>query len=261
MQWRGKNVVITGASRGIGRSLAIELAGRGARLALTARHLPELESVAELTRSLGAETLTVAADVGVADSATGVFAAADARLGGVDVLVNNAGVGLRAPVDHVARADLERVLAVNLLGPLAYLQEALPYFRRKGGGLIINVSSLAGLMPVPYLGGYCATKHALVVMSRCLRAELREAGIRVMLVHPGAVDTDFRHHSLGSPFPSVPRRSRVTPEQVAVAITRAGEDGRDEVFVRPLDRVMLGIAQILPGTRERILLRRYGRPG
>jgi len=261
VQWRGKNVVITGASRGIGRSLALELARRGARMILTARSRPELESVAELTRSLGADTVVVASDVSAADSASEVVAAAAGQLGGVDVLVNNAGVGLRASVDQLARADLERVLAVNLLGPIAYIQAALPHFRRQGSGLIINLSSLAGLMPVPHLGGYCATKHALVVLSRCLRAELREAGIRVMLVHPGAVDTDFRHHSLGSPFPSVPGRSRVSAEQVAVAIARAAEDGRDEVFVRPLDRVLLATARLLPRRRDRILLRRYGRTG
>ncbi|HSW10504.1 MAG TPA: SDR family NAD(P)-dependent oxidoreductase [Bacillota bacterium] len=259
MQWQGKNVVITGASRGIGSSLALELARRGARMVLTARGRPGLEAVAERTRSLGADTLVIAADVGAAGSATEVLTAAGNQLGGVDVLVNNAGVGLRAPVETLGREDLERTLAVNLLGPLAYIQAVLPHFSRRGGGLIINVSSLAGLMPVPYLGGYCASKHALVVLSRCLRAELREAGIRVMLVHPGAVETDFRHHSLGSPFPSVPRRSRVSAEQVAAAIARAAEEDREEVFVRPLDRLLLATARLLPRTRDRILLRRYGR--
>jgi short-subunit dehydrogenase len=251
--------VITGASRGIGSSLALELARRGARVALTARGRSELELVAELARSQGADTLVVSADVGAADSASDVLAAVAEQWGGVDVLVNNAGVGLRAPVETLDRADIQRALAVNLLGPLAYSQAALPHFRRRGGGLIINVSSLAGLMPVPYLGGYCATKHALVAMSRCLRAELRDAGIRVMLVHPGAVDTDFRHHSLGSPLPSVPRRSRVSAEEVASAIARAAEAGRDEVFVRSRDRLLLAAAYLLPRTRDRILLRRYGR--
>jgi len=179
-------------------------------------------------------------------------------LGGLDVLVNNAGVGLRAPVARLSPDDLHRVLAVNLLGPLHCTQEVLPYFRRQGEGLVINISSLAGVLPVPFLGGYSASKHALVALFRCLRAELRADGVRVMLVHPGSVDTDFRRHALGLPYPERRRSSRVGADRVAEVVARAAEAGREEVFTAWSDRALLTVARVVPRLAERVLLRRYG---
>lgn len=259
MNWRGRRVVITGASRGIGRSLALNLAGRGANLALAARSGADLEAVVRSARALGVQAVAVAADVSEEQQARDMVRAAAAAMGGVDVLVNNAGVGLRAPVQHLSPAEFTLVLGVNLLGPLHCVQAVLPYLLQQGGGLIINVSSLAGLLPTPFLGGYSASKHALVALSRCLRAELAASGIRVMLVHPASVETDFKQHALGEPYPARPGASRVSADRVAEIVARAAETGRQEVFVRRSERFLVAAARLAPGLADRIILGRYGK--
>ncbi|MDQ7793038.1 MAG: SDR family oxidoreductase [bacterium] len=259
MDWNGRRIVITGASRGIGRSLALNLAGRGGRLVLAARSGADLEAVAREVRTRGGEAVAVPTDVAEEGSVRDMVRTAALALGGIDVLVNNAGVGLRAGVQDMNPADFTRALAVNLLGPLHCVQAVLPYLRQQGGGLVISISSLAGILPVPFLGGYSASKHAGIALFRCLRAELAGRGVRVMLVYPGSVDTDFRRNALGDGYPDRARASRVSPEQVAEVVARAAEAERQDVFIRRSDRLLVMVARLAPGLADRVLIGRYGK--
>jgi len=167
--FRDKVVLVTGASSGIGRATALAFAAAGAKVALVARRRDVLEEVARLAAG---ETAVLPADVTRRDDVRACFAEAGARFGRVDVVVNNAGILLPAPVVNMAAADLDAMLRVNLFGALFVMQEAVPIMLGQGGGTIVNVASLAGRRGYTPLGGYCATKFALVGLTEALRMEL-----------------------------------------------------------------------------------------
>src|SRR5262245_49500680 len=219
MNPNGKIVIITGASSGIGAAAARAFAEAGARVVLAARDEQRLAAVA---RELRGPALVVPADVADRAAVDALVARAVAEFGGVDIVVNNAGVGLAAPVAELAAADFERALAVDLLGPLALTQAALPHMRQRGRGQLIYISSVVGLRSLPYLGGYAAAKAALDRLTEALRVELRGSGIAVTLVRPGTTSTAFSQHRLGSGRERRRINARpVTPERVAQAILKA----------------------------------------
>ncbi len=256
-------VVITGASRGIGLALARRLARERCRLVLVARSAWELEQVAAEVLSLGSPgAVAVAGDV--TDPVTARRAAEESlgRLGGLDVLVNNAGLGLRAPVARIDPADLRYVLEVNVLGALHMMRAVVPHLVRQGGGLVVNVSSVGARQPVPYLGGYGATKAALAALSESLRLELAGTGVEVLTVFPGSVETDFKAHARGEPYPERKGAVRLSPEQVADRIVRAAETGLKTVLILSRGESLgLLAGHLAPGAVERRLIRRYGGTG
>ncbi len=184
--FRDQTVLVTGASSGIGRAVALAFAAAGARVALVARRRAALEEVARLA---GGETAVLPADVTNREDVRACFAEAKARFGRIDVVVNNAGVLLPAPVAEITSADLDAMLRVNLFGALFVMQEALPIMLAQNAGSIVNVASLAGRRGVSPLGGYCASKFALVGLTEALRTELHDRPLHVGLVLPGVVDT------------------------------------------------------------------------
>ena len=153
----GRVVLVTGASSGIGRATALAFGAAGAKLVLVARRREALEEVATAARATGTEALVVPTDVTDRAAVAACFAAARDRFGGVDVVVNNAGLLIPAPVPEIRPADLQAMLDVNLFGALYVMQEAVGAMRRQGGGSIVNVSSLAGRRGISPVGGYCAT--------------------------------------------------------------------------------------------------------
>lgn len=246
-----KVVILTGASTGIGAATARLLAAEGARLVLAARSPAPLESLAA---ALPGEHLAVPTDVADPAACAALVAAAAARFGRVDILINNAGVGLNGPVAELDLGALERALAVDLLGPLRLVQAALPLMG--GRGQIINVSSVLAAQTLPYLGGYAAAKAALERMSESLRMELRGAGVAVTVVRPGSTRTAFRANSLGADG----QRRRmstpaVLPEAVARAILRAARREPRLAYVTIGDRIGVILAGLLPGVVEGALSR------
>lgn len=212
MDPRHRVVIITGASAGIGAATARLFAAAGARLVLAARSREPLERLAAtLPGAIAAPT-----DVGDPAQCRALVEMAHARHGRVDILINNAGVGLAGPVIDLSTEDLERSLAVNLFGPLWLMQAVAPLMRAQGQGQIINVSTVLAEQPLPYLGGYAAAKAALERLSETLRMELRGTGVRVTVVRPGSTRTEFRARRLGAggerrriaPRAVPPRRSR-----------------------------------------------------
>lgn len=228
-----KVIAITGASRGIGRALAGTLAPLGVRLALMARSADALTGLETELRSAGAGDLLVhAADVGDPSDAPRWIEAILERWGRLDVLVNNAGIGIMKPVDELTDEDWNRTLATNVTGPFRLIRAALPAMKRAGGGHIVNVSSMAGEVGFAGGGAYCASKFALQGLSDCLMQEVRKAAIKVTIVGPGSVDTRF-----DAKEPSKETGWKIPPAEIARTILYAIEspDGvmPTKIQVRP----------------------------
>jgi NAD(P)-dependent dehydrogenase (short-subunit alcohol dehydrogenase family) len=187
----GKVVVITGGSRGLGLIMARELAREGARLVLIARDEADLGRAADDLRAhqSSVEVVTIGADVRNRHDAERAVAQVVDRFGGVDVLVNNAGIIQVGPLDHMKLSDYEDAMNTHFWGPLYMVLASLPHMRRRRQGRIVNISSIGGKISVPHLVPYCASKFALAGLSDGLRAELSGEGIVVTTVFPGLMRT------------------------------------------------------------------------
>ncbi len=225
---RGRSVIVTGASQGIGRAVCLRLAARGARLTLAARDAAALERVAAAYREQGGEALVAPADVAVPADCERLVARAVAAWGGVEVLINNAGIDMIARFDEVRDLSLfERLMRVNYLGYVYATHYALPELKRSRGRLVA-VSSLAGMTGVPTRTGYAATKHAIFGFFDSLRIELAGSGVSVTLVAPDFVVSEIHRRAAGpdgQPLGRSPmRESRImTAERCAQEIVSATE--------------------------------------
>jgi len=196
----GRTAIVTGATAGIGRETARSLAALGVRLVLTGRRADRLAEVAQ-----GAGARTVAGDITDPEVRRRIVEACDGRC---DILVNNAGYGEPGPVELVADGDARRQIEVNLFAPVALARDVLPMMRAQRWGRIVNVSSVAGRIGYPLFGWYCASKHALEGLSDALRLEVAPWGVRVALIEPGPVRTEFFDVSKGK---ALPRLEEETP--------------------------------------------------
>lgn len=216
MELKNAACLITGGSKGIGLGLARALAARGARLTLCARGAEALEAARTELEKLGAEVQTLAADVGEEADAERVVAEAVGRWGRLDLLVNNAGVGASGPVEEIAVEDWDRLFRTNVRGPFLLTRQAVPHFKRQGGGTIVNVSSLAGKNPVPNMAAYAASKWALDGFTQSILGELRRHDIRVVLVHPGSTASEF-----GGPVSREKQERILQPDDIAAMVVTA----------------------------------------
>ncbi|HTD53836.1 MAG TPA: SDR family NAD(P)-dependent oxidoreductase [Silvibacterium sp.] len=183
-----KTWFITGASRGFGRIWAEAALKRGDRVTATARNLAD---VAELQEQFGNTVLPLALDVTHPEQVQQVVQQAYAHFGGLDVLVNNAGISLFAATEEASDDQIRDLFDVNYLGMVRVLRAALPLLRKQGSGHILGVSSGLGITALPLIGFYCATKWAVEAMHEALAQEVRQFGLKVTLVEPGAYATDF----------------------------------------------------------------------
>ncbi len=228
MSFADKTIVITGASEGIGHALAVELAADRPRLVLAARNAERLAETGVECRALGARTLEVATDVSDRMQCARLIDRAVADFGGVDVLVNNAGITMWSRFDAVSDfGAFERVMAVNYFGAMYMTAAALPHLKRSKG-LIVAVASLAGLTGVPERTGYAASKHAMVGFFDSLRIELAGSGVDVTVVAPDFVVSEIHKRAIGPdgrPLGRSPmQESRImTSEECARLIRRAME--------------------------------------
>jgi short-subunit dehydrogenase len=191
----GRTVVITGGSRGLGLLMARRLADEGARLAICARDLQELNRAAQELRDRGAHVLAEQCDLTKEEELEDFFAAVGDEMGPVDVLINNAGVIQVGPVETQTEKDVEDAMAIHFWAPLRAIERVAPEMIRRGGGRIVNISSIGGKLAVPHLLPYCASKFALVGLSQGLRAELAKYGVYVTTVCPGLMRTGSPRHA------------------------------------------------------------------
>jgi len=251
---KGKIAVVTGASSGIGEATACALCERGASIVLAARNREKLDVLERKITAAGGRVMTVETDVSNAASVEAMIEQTTAAFGAVDVLVNNAGLGLSGKVAEVRADDLRYVFEVNVIGALNCTQAALP--RMRPGGRIINVSSVVGKRAIPKVGAYCATKSALNALSDALRVEVADKGITVTSVYPGTTRTEFRDNSRRTKDEKRGWRPKgVTPDRVAEKIARAAEKGGREVYVTLPDHVYIAAVTLFPGLTDRILRR------
>ena len=194
----GKVAIVTGGSRGIGRAVAAALLQKGTHVAISGinkEHLEQAEVELSRVAAGGARVLTFAADVRDHLAVQSLVDETARRQGGLDILVNNAGVGWFGSLESQGHDEWRRVMDTNVTGIFNCCKAAIPQLRRRGGGYIINISSLAGTNP--FVGGvsYCASKAAVDVFSEALMQEVRHDGIRVSYIKPGSVNTDFMGHA------------------------------------------------------------------
>ncbi len=244
-RFEGQVVVITGGGRGIGRATALEFAGEGATCVLAGRRMDALRTAAGEVTYAGGRALTVHCDVMKEEDLNTLVGKTLEAFGRIDVLVNNAGVVTGGRLDEIDREDVARMVGVNVWAPVRLTQLVLPLMREQKGGTIVNVSSLAGRMGVPFYATYCATKFALRGFSEALRRELRPEGIHVMAVYPGGTATDMLENVEFDRFGFV---SVATAEQVGRAIVRGVRWKQPEVFIGIAESVMSHWNDVLPWT-------------
>jgi short-subunit dehydrogenase len=196
-----RTVLITGASSGIGEALAVEYGSRGAHVALLARREDELSRVAGLVRARGGRATSIPVDVSRADDVIAAVKRAEAELGGLDMVIANAGVGSTCHASRLQWADVARTIEVNVTGAMATLVAAIPIMLAQQHGHLVGVTSLAGKRALPESGAYSASKAALSTFLETLRLDLGPAGISVTDVQPGFVATPIHAKSEPHPMP------------------------------------------------------------
>jgi len=188
----GKVAVVTGASRGIGRAIAHAYAARGAKVALASRKQEGVDAVAAEIAAAGGEALAQACHTGHPEQVEALVARVEETWGGVDVLVNNAATNPHyGPVLEADDAHWDKTFEVNVKGYVHLARACVPSMRRRGGGSIVNVASIAGSVPHHGLGVYCVSKAAVIMLTKVLAAELAADGIRVNALAPGIIETRF----------------------------------------------------------------------
>jgi short-subunit dehydrogenase len=241
---KGKTALITGASSGIGRAAAVELARRGADLIIGARRAELLENVAAECRALGVRCTPIAADVTNRDDCAKLIAAAPR----IDILVNNAGFAIFEAIEAARPEDLEAMMQTDYFGTVWCTQAVLPQMLARREGTIVNVASIAGIMGYARMGGYCATKFAVIGFSEALRDEVIGRGVRVQLVCPGTTNTDFFVKAERGKMPGASRLIlAVKPERVARVVADACEGGRFMRIVPWTAGVFMKFKEMFPG--------------
>jgi short-subunit dehydrogenase len=242
----GKVVIVTGASQGIGSHLAAALRSRGSSLVLTARNEARLRAVA------GPRELIVAGDLTTAATRVSIVDQAVARFGRIDVLINNAGRGSYYLPSVSPLEDARNMFELNFFAPFHLTQLATPFLLRTDG-TVVNVSSIAGQMSLPWLPLYSASKFALTSLSATQRMELRCQGVHVVTVFPGYVDTDFQAHATGDLPPArvtKGKRSAVSAEDCSAAIVRGIERRSRQVVTPRIGWLAIWLHRLLPGLVE-----------
>ena len=211
MDLTGRIAIVTGGTRGIGRAIAKSLASAGAEVAITARNEKEIaDAVAKLNQLSSGNVTGHVCDVRDYEQVKSVFAEVAQDLGGVDILINNAGIGIFAPVESTSIEDFRAVLETNVFGVFYCCHEAIPLMKQRGGGYIINISSLAGTNAHAEMAAYNASKFGLNGFSEALMQEVRHDGIKVSYIMPGSVNTEF-----GGDEPSDEKSWQLQPDDIA----------------------------------------------
>lgn len=224
--------LVTGASRGIGRAIANRLATLGASVAICGRDRAVLEDSAKCLQKLGARVFSLVTDVTHAEQVSELVAKTEAAFGPIGILVNNAGIGLFGPAHEKSETDWDRVLDSNLKSVFLVSRAVVPSMIRSGSGDIINISSLAGKNTFAGGGIYCASKWGLMGLSGCMMEDLRAHGVRVSVICPGSVATDFS----GSK-PKDPSKALIAEDvahAVEALVTQRSGSFLSEIHLRPL---------------------------
>ncbi|GIW40207.1 MAG: oxidoreductase [Candidatus Binatia bacterium] len=242
MDYTGRVAIVTGASSGIGRQVAVDLAARGVRTVLVARRKDKLEEVLATVRPRSPESFFVVADVAERDTPARVVRETHERFGRIDILVNNAGISKRKHILRLTMEEIEHVMRVNFFAAAAFTLEVLPIMRARGEGYIVNVSSMVGRFGNPRESAYCASKFAMTGFAEAAYFDLEPYGIHVGFVNTGPIDTEIWSHDEEPTY----RGKLYPPSVVSAAVFRCIEGRKPEVTAPPLYRLPILLHVLAP---------------
>lgn len=208
---KGKNALITGASKGIGKAIALKLAGKGCNLVITARNEVELKELSDTCYGMGVECSFLSADLSDPSAPGELIKKVLAKLGKLDILINNAGMAFNARVENTSQEQWDEIMNVNARAPFLLCRESIPFLKQSSSATIINISSVVGHKGYENQGAYTASKHALTGFTKVLAKELHPDGIRVHLISPGGVSTKM----VSTMRPDLDTDSLIKPEDIA----------------------------------------------
>jgi len=261
MDPRGKVVVVTGASMGIGEALARAFVREDCKVVLSSRDPARLEA-ARARVGPPERTVAIACDVRNREEVDSLLGLTLHNFGRIDIWINNAGHGL---LDSVASMDMKacrEMFDTNLFGAIECMQAVIPVMKRQGGGMIINVSSVAGHIPLPYSAAYCATKFAMNAIGKAARMELHASGVHVMTVCPGTIATSFQANAVKGRerlrIGGADRDPGISAERVAAAVVNACRPEKREVIVPWQHHISVKFYQLFPWLVEWVIARSIG---
>ena len=250
---RGSRGILTGASSGIGRALAAELVREGARLVVVARRSEHLERLAAELAEAPGQLEIVTGDVTLPDTRTAVVERAQRDFGGLDLLINNAGIGAMGPFVEATPERLRQVMEVNFFAAAEMTRLAVPLLKAGNRPMVVNVSSVLGHRGVPGCAEYCASKFAVQGLSESLRAEFAPLGIDLLVVSPARTQTEVFDVAIDAKGRPWPRLRGWPPERVARAITRAMRKGKHEIVTSAGGKMLVWGSRMFPGLVDRVL--------
>jgi short-subunit dehydrogenase len=262
-------VLITGGSQGIGKATALLFAQNGYNVVITARQADRLEAVAQELREAGHEAFAIPADMRDSEQVKRLVAQALAQYGTIDVLVNNAGVYISGPAESFSLEDWHQAIDLNLWGYIHTIHYLLPHFLERGKGTIVNVSSIGGKVPVPYLAPYCTSKFAVTALTESLQSELEPKGVFVAGIYPNLIKSDLMERAIfrgKDQDDENARRQQLEqvlqvpvvekPEDVAQAIWHAVKDKKKEILVGSAN-LSLTSNRLFPGLMQWIFRKTF----
>ncbi len=253
---KNSRAVVTGASSGIGRAIALELAKQGCKVVCLARREDRLQALAKEIESLGGDAVCVAGDITDAAVRANGLAAAQANFGGLDILINNAGVGAIGPFETAAPDRVRTLMEVNFFSLVEMTRAALPLLKRGRRPTIVNISSILGRRAAPHNSEYSASKFAVHGFSEALRAELAKSGVGVLVVSPGTTETEFFDRYIEKTgAPQWPKHGAVTAEYVARATVRAIRRGSHEITPYFWGKFLVLLNRLSPWLVDQIMAR------
>ncbi len=252
-QLAGCRTILTGGSSGIGRALAVRLAKAGCHLVVVARRRERLDELAQAVSQLPGRFEAVVGDITQPETRQATLQRAAEVFGGLDLLINNAGIGATGRFAEASEERLRRVMEVNFFAPAEMIRVALPALAAGRRPMIVNIGSILAHRGIPLCAEYCASKFALQGLSESLRAELAPRGIGLLVVSPGTTQTEFFSAAIdAAPTPWSHRRG-VSPELVARRTVRAMRLGRHEIIVGPAGRLLVWSNRLFPRLTDRVL--------
>lgn len=228
----GKVALVTGGGRGIGRAICVALGQAGATVVATARTAEQIEAAASEITGAGGKAVAIRADIAEENDICALFDRVKERFGRLDVLVNNAGMGLFGSVEEFSTAEFDQVVAVNLRGAFLCCRQAMRAMIPQGSGYIINISSVVGFKGYPNQAAYTAAKHGVMGLTKSLAVEAQKHGIRVSAVLPGGVDTDMVRAARPDLDPSVLMQPEDIAQTVMYLLSLSDRAAVDQVYIR-----------------------------
>jgi len=255
-QLQGKRAIITGASAGIGRCLALELGRRGVQLVVNGRRQDRLTTLVDQIQEEGGRAISVCGDVADPQVRTRLVETCCEEFGGLDIVVNNAGIGAMGPFAEATEERLRRIFEVNFFALAEMMRISIPRLREGNDPIIVNMGSVLGHRAAPLKSEYCASKFAVHGLSDAVRAELVNDGIELLLVSPGTTDSEFFDHALeDTTGRDWKKMGAMRPETVAARTIRAMVKRRHEIILTFGGRIIVWLDRMIPGIANRLVAR------